>query len=152
MQNSRNCMKNLMERYKILKWERQMLSSSRLQPTACPCARAIDRLSQKPTRALANQSATSRLRHSKRHVPAVPIRTRELPSRPSGQRQILTHFDESHYTRTPHATSRSRLYNFQYKFSSSLVAFPKHAFLSLGHFKSAISQPPTFKVCKNVVG
>ncbi len=35
-------------------------------------------------------------------------------------------------TRTPHATSRSRLYHFQYNFSSPLSVFGQRAFLSLG--------------------
>ncbi len=36
---------------------------------------------------------TPRLRQSERHVPAAPIRTRELSSRLSGQRRILMHID-----------------------------------------------------------
>ncbi len=36
------------------------------------------------------------------------------------------------YTCTPHATSRSRLYHFQCKFSSPLLVFAQRAFLSLG--------------------
>ncbi len=66
-----------------------------MKTTASTCTRAIDRFSrllQKPTCVLANQNSTSQLRQSECHVAATPIRTRELSSRLSGQRRILTHF------------------------------------------------------------
>ncbi len=64
------------------------------------------------------RAPTFRLRQSERHTPATPIRTRELPSRLSGQRRILKTSARHAYTRTPHAFTRSRLYLFNISYLS----------------------------------
>ncbi len=51
---------------------------------------------------------TFRQGQSEHHIPAYPIRTRELSSRPSGQWRILTHFGASRlHARLTHNTLKS---------------------------------------------
>ncbi len=88
---------------------------------------------QKPTRALANQSA---------HVPPAPIRTRELSSRLTAQRRILRHFGASRFTQ--HSVKG---FFFQFNISSPLFCLWPSCHSLLGsttsHFK-AIQPPATF--------
>ncbi len=110
--------------------------SRRVQTTTSPCMRAIERFScsrQKPTCALDSQNATTCLRQSERHVPAAPIRTRELSASLSGQRRILTHVGASRlhtHALTQHHAQGCTISNTTFHRHHLLT--DQHAFLSLG--------------------
>ncbi len=77
------------------------------------------------------RAPTFRLCQSERHIPAATIRARELSSRLSGQRRILTHVGASRLHTHVSSITRSGLYLFQYTFSSPLSVFGQRAVLCL---------------------
>ncbi len=82
------------------------------------------------------------LQQSERHNPAAPIRTRELLSRLTDQRRLLTRVDASGKTRTPHALRRSRLNLFSLSFRPHYLSLASVPFSVRGGQRVTLPPPP----------
>ncbi len=93
-----------------------------------------------------------RLRQTERDVPAAPIRTRDLPSRLTGQRRILTHFGASHLHTPASRDITSKAVFFQYNISSPLLCLWPSCHSLLGSTTSHFKLLLTFEARIHCIG